>query len=159
MSFTSDFYLTPINIKAKEGFATWHKDTDPSVHDLMDGHRVEPVLYTRKRIVNNQYQDCQDCQVFREDENKDGTYNIILLPGDGSKYSVIRKSTINKIKDETTEDETIVCIICLVFKKNHAMIPCGHIVSCTRCVRDLLDNDNRCPICRVVTTQVLRVFM
>lgn len=156
MSFTSDFYLTPINFSSREGLATWHKDTDPAVHDLMDGHRSEPVLYTRKRFMDNKY---QDCQVVQEDENKDGTYNLILLPGDGSKYSVIRKTTINKIKDETTDDDTIVCIICQVFKKNHALIPCGHIVSCTRCVGNLLDNDDRCPICRVVTTQVLRVFM
>lgn len=156
MAFISDFYLKPLNVKTRQGLATWHKDTDPAVHDLMDGHRTEPVLYTRKRIMDNTY---QDCKVVRQDENKDGTYNLILLPGDGSKYSVTRKTSVNKIKDEESENDTDECVICQIFKKNHAMIPCGHIVSCTRCIGHLFENDNRCPICRVVSTQSLRVFM
>lgn len=151
--FKSDFYLKPVNLSAKAGLATWHPDTDPAVHDLFSGYRTEPVFYSRIRQFDGLY---QDCQVVNEE---DGVY---LLPGDGSKYSVVIVGVNNRINDiKVGEDDNNVssCVICMEYVKNHVAIPCGHIITCTRCKHkmDELD-DNRCPLCKVPYTQLLRVF-
>jgi hypothetical protein len=155
IDFKSDFLLEALNFKSKSrpGLATWHKDTDPAVHDLFDGYRTEPVTYTRVRNFDGKY---QDCKVVKEE--KDDTVNIVLLPGDGTRYSVKRVSSINKINDEKTEDSTNACVICAEYVKNHASIPCGHLITCTRCTLKLEGYDQRCPMCRVPHTQLLRIF-
>ena len=95
-TFQSDFYLKPSNINFKSGLATWHEDTDPAIHDLIDGFRTEPVSYSRKRKFDGKY---QDCKVVREDTIGDGSsFDIILLPGDGSRYYVSRISKKIKLK-------------------------------------------------------------
>jgi hypothetical protein len=149
--FKSDFCLTPLNINANSGPATWHPDTDPKVHDLLDGYREESVTYTRKKIYNNTY---QDCKVVREDSK-----NIIMLPGDGSRYSVKRERTSNKINDKESASNDVACVVCLLYERNHAVIPCGHLVSCTRCALRLKQDDDRCPICRVPYNQLVKIFM
>lgn len=155
--FKSDFYLKPLNIRTKSGLATWHADTDPAVHDLFDGFRTEAVNYTRKRRFDGTY---QDCQVIREEKESDESdeYDIILLPGDGSRYLVKKVSSNNKINDDKTDDTTEACVICMEFVKNHVCIPCGHLISCTRCTKKMDDLEGRCPICRVPYEQLLRIF-
>ena len=147
--FKSDFLLKPLNCKTISGLATWHADIDPAIHDLMNGYRIEPVTYTRVRRFDGKY---QDCKVVKEDDS------IILLPGDGTRYSVTRVTSNNRINDEKSEDNTTACVICQEYTKNHASIPCGHLVSCTRCTKKMEDQEERCPLCRVPYTQLLRIF-
>jgi hypothetical protein len=160
----SDFILKPLNIKTKEGPATWHADTEPLVHDLIDNLRDEAVEYTRVRIFDGKY---QDCKVIRESYEKDPIFlggpdgnigvKIIMLPGDGSRYLVSRISTNNKIKDEKAENDNQ-CVICFEYIKNHVGIPCGHVITCTRCSKELEKNENRCPLCRVKCNKIMRIF-
>ena len=84
----------------------------------MNGYRIEPVTYTRVRRFDGKY---QDCKVVKEDDS------IILLPGDGTRYSVTRVTSNNRINDEKSEDNTTACVICQEYTKNHASIPCGHL--------------------------------
>ena len=149
-TFKSDFYLKPLNCQTKSGLATWHKDTDPAVHDLIDGYRTDPVTYTRVRNFDGKY---QDCTVVREG------VNTILLPGDGTRYYVDRLTSNNKINDEKTDETSEACVICQEFVKNHVAIPCGHVFSCTRCTKKMGDQDERCPMCRVPYTQILRIYL
>ena len=144
--FNSDFYLKPLN---NEGFATWHSDTDPKVHDLLDGIIDEEVKYSRYRNYDGKY---QDCKVVKENGE------LFMYLGDFSKYSVKKVSENNKIKDEIAEHDNDKCIICCEYKKNHVLIPCGHIISCTRCTNTMKTNYQRCPLCKVLYTQSLRVF-
>lgn len=67
-----------------------------------------------------------------EDEQK---FDIILLSGDGSRYYVSRVSSNNKIKDKMDENDTTACVICLQYAKNHVVVPCGYLISCTRCTQ------------------------
>lgn len=155
--FKSDFLLDPLNFKSRSGLATWHNDTDPAVHDLMDGFRTDPVCYSRKRLFDGKYQDCQVIIEENGNGNENGN-NIVLLPGDGTRYSVTRVTHVNKINDEKADDSSDACVICFEYVKNHVSIPCGHIVTCQRCTKRLEEQDDRCPLCRVPTSQLLRVF-
>ena len=74
------------------------------------GYRTHPVTYTRIRQFDGAY---QDCQVIIEPDSE----YAILLPGDGSEYSVKRVGVNNKINDEKTEDNTHACIICQEYVK------------------------------------------
>jgi len=160
-TFRSDFYLKPLNYKTKSGLATWHADTDPAVHDLIDGYRTEPVCYTRRHRFNGKYQDCKVVRELKKSEGEDAKtqeYNIILLPGDGTRYSVTRVSTNNKIKDAKAEDDTYRCVICQDYAQNHAAIPCGHLITCARCTQKMEDQEKRCPVCQVPYDHLLRIF-
>lgn len=46
------------------------------------------------------------------------------------------------------------CVICMSAEKNTAIIPCGHLATCSECVLNLRE----CPICRTVKTGTLKVF-
>jgi hypothetical protein len=155
-NFKSDFYLTSTNCKSIAGLATWYPDTDSQVHDLIDGYRTEPVTYSRMRRFDGKY---QDCTVLRKKIGISDNYETILLPGDGTIYSVEMKSVKNKINDTKTDDTDSACVICQDYVKNHVAIPCGHVFSCTRCSQKMENFDERCPICRVPYTQILRVFL
>ena len=149
-NFKSDFYLKPINIKAKSGLATWHQDTDVVVHDLFDGITDEPVNYSRVRIFDGKY---QDCKVVKEGDK------VFLLPGDTTKYSIKRINTNNKINDIVSEDGKFSCVICLEYERNHVAIPCGHVITCTRCTKSIEKEDlYRCPLCKVPYTHLQRIF-
>lgn len=47
----------------------------------------------------------------------------------------------------TTNEPT--CIICFDMKRN-TILPCGHRITCTRCLFDIMRNQGTCPICHAV---------
>ena len=55
---------------------------------------------------------------------------------------------------ETQEKEE--CVICWSSKKTHAFIPCGHMCVCDGCVASI--QDHRCPICRMASQQIVKIF-
>lgn len=46
------------------------------------------------------------------------------------------------------------CKICYVEKYNTAIIPCGHMVTCSNCVKQI----NKCPMCRKKIDKILKIF-
>lgn len=46
------------------------------------------------------------------------------------------------------------CRVCMEAKKNHAFVPCGHIVCCEKCASAL----KTCPACRAAVTGILKVY-
>lgn len=57
--------------------------------------------------------------------------------------------------DEETEESTAQCTICLTNKKCVVSSPCGHIVSCVSCAKQL---QPKCPMCRARINQLVKVF-
>ena len=56
------------------------------------------------------------------------------------------------------EDENL-CCICLDNKKDNALIPCGHFVTCFDCAESVLQNDNpQCPVCRSNVHDMIHIF-
>ena len=47
--------------------------------------------------------------------------------------------------------------ICLENKVTHCL-DCGHIVTCYRCTSHLKNNNDRCPICRVLIKDARRIY-
>ena len=161
----SDFELVDLKSEKKEQ-ASCYKYIEQYVHDLFDNNRVEPVYYNKKKDYNkscNCYLDrhinkYQGCVIYKEDSVDVNITNIILSIEDGNKYLVKRVSINNKIFDEKSETPHDQCIICYEYIKNHVMIPCGHVITCTRCTKMFLNNATKCPICNVSSTNIIRIF-
>lgn len=61
-----------------------------------------------------------------------------------------------RTKQNYTDDErTTECVICMERPRVTAMVPCGHVSTCTKCTAGLHD----CPICRAPVDSTLRVYM
>jgi hypothetical protein len=54
----------------------------------------------------------------------------------------------------TNESEE--CVICWSSKKTHAFILCGHMCVCNGCVASI--QDHRCPICRMASQQIVKIY-
>ena len=147
MSFTSDFSLFPIKKQGIIGWsfrkAFWPKEIDPEVHDLFDGKTTESVFYTRTTIRNPR---TQYCEVTKENDL------IIMKPGDGYNFLVRKDSTINKKieQDDSTIPHDMLCVICIAFKRTHAVKECGHVSMCHECSKAIYDTTKKCPICKVL---------
>lgn len=59
-----------------------------------------------------------------------------------------------KPNDETLDENSKECKICLVNELNTVFIPCGHIAACGKCASSLKE----CPICRQIIKEVLRIY-
>lgn len=161
----SDFSLIPVIKENKEGWeyrvATWSLGIDPYVHQLFDKERIDPIHYQRAKIRNGQV---QHCTIMIENDR------IVMKPGDGFDYYVRRDSENNKLdndddhgngndSDDKTDNENIphdlVCDICLTNKKTHVVIPCFHLVACSKCAIELSKRDE-CPICKCKMKEPMR---
>lgn len=143
MENNSDFYLKPLNINANAGLATWNMEIDSLIHDLIDGYIEGPVIYVRES-KSNKYRECKIV-------NENG--NIFLLPGDGTKYSVKKITTNNRIESKEAEDNIDKCHFCNN-EKTHIYVPCGHVVTCKECTTKA----SACPVCKKERTDIIRFF-
>jgi hypothetical protein len=55
---------------------------------------------------------------------------------------------------ETSEDEQ--CRVCFDRKKDHVLVPCGHLILCAHCAPVFVDKG--CPLCRKTVRQVLKIY-
>ncbi|KAI9007674.1 hypothetical protein DFJ74DRAFT_367427 [Hyaloraphidium curvatum] len=55
------------------------------------------------------------------------------------------------------EEEEGSCIVCWERERTHAVVPCGHMVLCEGCVRDV-EKSRRCPKCREKWKMAIRVW-
>lgn len=79
----------------------------------------------------------------------------VLYPIDRDAGGIVSKNsflpTENKF-DQQSEAED--CVVCLSFKRDTVLIPCGHYTTCNSCAGTL----TQCPICRVSIQYRQRVF-
>ena len=53
------------------------------------------------------------------------------------------------------------CVVCMSTKKTHLLVPCGHMCVCEGCaasIQNVNREDRKCPICRTVSVQIIKVF-
>jgi len=63
---------------------------------------------------------------------------------------------IKNLGDEEEEpDDEQNCVVCLENPKNCAFVPCGHMCVCYGCGQQL----KKCPICRIDSTQLIKIFI
>lgn len=64
--------------------------------------------------------------------------------------------------DEETNDEKLICVICLENKKCCLLLPCYHLCLCSNCVsqnkKEIEEGDFSCPLCRVNVKSVNIVY-
>jgi len=66
------------------------------------------------------------------------------------------------IKDEKTEIERDMCVICLENKKNIILSPCSHINTCFQCITTIIKEkkeESQCPTCRQIITKIKKCYI
>lgn len=51
------------------------------------------------------------------------------------------------------------CVICFEKRRDAAIIPCGHLISCMECIEDIKTRGGVCPQCRGGIISVLKVSL
>jgi hypothetical protein len=78
--------------------------------------------------------------------------NCKILENEDKKDEVICEN-IESIKCD--KNEFINCKICMSFKADVSVFPCGHLFSCVKCIFEL---DDKCSICRQAIKNVAKIF-
>ena len=61
---------------------------------------------------------------------------------------------------EPDEDDDRMCSVCLVERKDHVFVPCGHVCACEKCVSQIRNTERHvCPMCRSPFTSAIRFFL
>jgi hypothetical protein len=55
------------------------------------------------------------------------------------------------------DDESTICTVCCVNKRDCCLIPCGHICICYDCSKSI--HDKKCPICRREFKEAIKTFV
>jgi len=61
------------------------------------------------------------------------------------------------LKDKENDE----CVVCMSSKKTHVLVQCGHLCICEGCATSIQRGhrgERKCPICRTVSVQIMKVF-
>lgn len=83
-----------------------------------------------------------------------------------TKVNNVFKDKLNNsiIKNQNSSSKTLslvplndseLCTICLIEKRNAVYIPCGHVVTCVKCALNVC----HCPVCREDIERAIRVYL
>jgi len=88
---------------------------------------------------------CQECQqILNEAPHHDSS-------------DVSRNLLATVISPSSTAQDEENCIICMAYKKDHVLVPCGHGGFCVACATRVQEVYKFCPICRVSVQSILKV--
>ncbi|KAK8951882.1 putative E3 ubiquitin-protein ligase XBOS34 [Platanthera zijinensis] len=96
-----------------------------------------------------------------------------MMYGDAIRYPCIDSSPVNLTvtpfeshalsgseteKDGSGNASGSTCVICLDKPVEGACIPCGHMVGCMSCLKEINEKKGECPVCRTKIHQILRLY-
>ena len=75
----------------------------------------------------------------------------------------VQFSTLTEEKDQLAmklddEDQCKECVVCKESRKDYAFLPCGHMCVCEGCAASIQGQDRKCPLCRGVSTSIMKIF-
>jgi chromosome segregation ATPase len=75
----------------------------------------------------------------------------------------VQFSTLTEEKDQLAmklddEDQCKECVVCKESRKGYAFLPCGHMCVCEGCAASIQGQDRKCPLCRGVSTSIMKIF-
>ena len=56
------------------------------------------------------------------------------------------------------EDQGKECVVCKESRKEYVFLPCGHMCVCEGCAASIQGQDRKCPLCRGVSTSIMKIF-
>ncbi len=75
----------------------------------------------------------------------------------------VQFSTLTEEKDQLAmklddEDQGKECVVCKESRKEYVFFPCGHMCVCEGCAASIQGRDRKCPLCRGVSTSIMKIF-
>ena len=150
--------LQTIDRMKREGltYTGWRAD----ISKLEDYHVNYPILFDGHVLVMRRKQTTYAAQQnarrlpaqasHRPQQPRESECNV--------KEPVSKKARRSDDKEDNLSDvqESEECVVCLSSKRTHAFVPCGHMCVCNKCADSI--KNRMCPICRMVSKQIIKIF-
>jgi hypothetical protein len=60
------------------------------------------------------------------------------------------------VANDDDDDDT--CIVCMSAKREVALVPCGHLILCSRCCHKLSTSTKKCPVCNGTFREAVKIY-
>lgn len=60
--------------------------------------------------------------------------------------------------DQQASPDDGLCVVCLEHPADTAVVPCGHLCACHRCMGQVMAAERLCPMCRVEASSTMRIY-
>jgi hypothetical protein len=138
------------------------QQTQDGVLRLVAAHRRESAAFQRQ-VAQQTGEINTQAYMLEQNQRVMQVYKDTI---DRRESTIAEMEFIIRRRDETIENMTISCIVCLDGPPAYAFLPCGHIVCCHECRQRLLrmarvggvQRPPRCPVCDASVTSSHRVY-
>jgi hypothetical protein len=151
-----------------------YKRPDLSFTNNSNSLRINPISRPQNTILPNRliFRNNNTIDIFtfnfdnRSDDDEEDNLNLainlsLLSLEKEEKSSKTPPKIINDNKNTQNDNNKINdCVICLTEPPNYAIIPCGHVCFCDNCIEIKAHEklQNKCPICRIEITSILKLY-
>jgi len=123
------------------------------------------VRKAESRHVNNTYP-VLFYECVQEMRSKQTSYssqqNARRLAAHESHHPRLPRESDRRIDDRQNQmaeiQESEECVVCWSSKRTHAFFPCGHMCVCNGCADTIQRGNSKCPLCRMVSRQIAKIY-
>jgi chromosome segregation ATPase len=91
----------------------------------------------------------------KAEELNDSIAQITQFKVQFSKLTEEKDQLAMKLDDK---DQCKECLVCKESRKEYTFLPCGHMCVCEGCAASIQGQDRKCPLCRGVSTSIMKIF-
>ena len=144
------------------------KERELSAHanelTMSSEHVQAEVLHAAKREALERERGEVETELARAREAHAAEVKRVLDEMASSKSSIAQMITQFEVQFSTLifllddEDQCKECVVCKESRKEYAFLPCGHMCVCEGCAALIQGQDRTCPLCRGVSTFIMKIF-
>lgn len=102
-------------------------------------------------------------QLDHRDDDRKVKFEYVPIPAEEAQFASIlsgQSEDDEKGAEAAAGSDDDNCVICMVEKATHAVVPCGHKSLCTNCAATLTSSQVKrlCPICREPIVMTMKIF-
>jgi hypothetical protein len=112
-------------------------------------------------LIDLTSQDCTNMVILDDNNNSVRDNHRTSDQEPVSNTTTTNTTTTSNIITEPKKNQSDTCIICMEYSKTHAIIPCGHLLFCDKCIiaSEYIGEGKKCPLCNVDTIKLLKIYM
>lgn len=139
------------------GLRDWDENDDPWEQHALWFSKCEYLQLVKGQEYIDQVK-AKQAKLDEENKNGGGPSSQESSTSTASSSAAAQVAELLAEKDEPHKDSELcdsrLCKICYSNEYNIALIPCGHVVACAKCVSSV----SKCPLCRRPFKEVMRVY-
>jgi len=108
--------------------------------------------------LDSRIKDLQD-EINRKNVEKNRINTITNEITDKLKSIEQIRSYTNPVLKQPEDPDKFLCKVCYSGKNEQALLPCGHFCICNSCIEIIMSDTQKCPICKVLIENTLKVYI